>query len=187
MRIIRKGRTAARPNSRAPGLSTYPRARVLGYLPRGKRRGPIGLWTTARVNASGQPELALLATPDQAASSPQAGFPIRTMESRMCPFVKLSPRCKGEPRAAHGRSDLVAGATRCAHFRSWAFWSCCVRQLAHKQRSEAERRQSIHTRQQPIVRPDRGPTPSARFSVPGWSDRQTQQWLDNATSCEGCG
>src|SRR5947209_666404 len=44
---------AARPNSRAPGLSTYPRARVLGYLPRGGPRRPIGLWTSARVNARG--------------------------------------------------------------------------------------------------------------------------------------
>jgi len=44
-----------------------------------------------------------------------------------------------------------------------------------------------HARQQPIFRPDREPTPPARFAVPGWSDRQTQQWLDNATSCEGCG
>src|SRR5581483_12521375 len=51
MRVIKKGRTAARPNSRAPGLSTYPRARVLGYLPRGRRRASIGLWTSARVNA----------------------------------------------------------------------------------------------------------------------------------------
>src|SRR5581483_7748601 len=51
MRVIKKGRTAARPNSRAPGLSTYPRARVLGYLPRGRPRPSIGLWTSARVNA----------------------------------------------------------------------------------------------------------------------------------------
>jgi hypothetical protein len=41
---------------------------------------------------------------------------------------------------------------------------------------------------QPVsVRHDQGAGPPARFSVPGWSDEQTQQWLDNATSCEGCG
>jgi hypothetical protein len=40
-------------------------------------------------------------------------------------------------------------------------------------------------RQHVIVRPDRGAP--VRFSVPGWSDEQTRQWLDNATSCEGCG
>jgi hypothetical protein len=44
-----------------------------------------------------------------------------------------------------------------------------------------------HIRQPVIVRPDRGGGPPARFSVPGWSDEQTQQWLNNATSCEGCG
>jgi hypothetical protein len=43
------------------------------------------------------------------------------------------------------------------------------------------------TRQHLIVPPDQGATPAARFAVPGWSDEQTRQWLDNATSCEGCG
>jgi hypothetical protein len=38
-----------------------------------------------------------------------------------------------------------------------------------------------------VVRPSQGPTSPARFSVPGWTDEQTQQWLDNATSCWACG
>lgn len=42
-------------------------------------------------------------------------------------------------------------------------------------------------REHVIVRPDQGAPPPVRFSVPGWSDEQTRQWLDNATSCEGCG
>jgi hypothetical protein len=37
MTIIWNGCTAAQPNSRARRLSTYPRARVLGYLPRDVR------------------------------------------------------------------------------------------------------------------------------------------------------
>jgi hypothetical protein len=43
------------------------------------------------------------------------------------------------------------------------------------------------TRGHVIVRPNQGRSPPVRFSVPGWSDEQTRQWLDNATSCEGCG
>jgi hypothetical protein len=42
-------------------------------------------------------------------------------------------------------------------------------------------------RQPVIVRPDPATVPRARFAVPGWTDEQTRQWLDNATSCEGCG
>lgn len=42
-------------------------------------------------------------------------------------------------------------------------------------------------RQHVIVRPDSAAAPGARFAVPGWTDEQTRQWLDNATSCEGCG
>ena len=46
---------------------------------------------------------------------------------------------------------------------------------------------SLSTRQPAIVRPDPAVRAPARFSVPGWTDEQTQQWLDNATSCDGCG
>jgi len=38
-----------------------------------------------------------------------------------------------------------------------------------------------------IVRRSQGVTGGARFAVPGWSDEQTRQWLDSATSCVGCG
>jgi hypothetical protein len=38
-----------------------------------------------------------------------------------------------------------------------------------------------------IVRPGQGVTAPARFAVPGWTDEQSQYWLDNATSCVGCG
>jgi hypothetical protein len=43
------------------------------------------------------------------------------------------------------------------------------------------------TRQHVIVRPSQGVTAPGRFAVPGWTDEQTQYWLDNATSCAGCG
>ena len=43
------------------------------------------------------------------------------------------------------------------------------------------------TRQHVIVRPSEGVTAPGRFAVPGWTDEQTQYWLDNATSCAGCG
>jgi len=44
-----------------------------------------------------------------------------------------------------------------------------------------------HTRQHDIVRPSQAVTAPGRFAVPGWTDEQTQYWLDNATSCAGCG
>jgi hypothetical protein len=46
---------------------------------------------------------------------------------------------------------------------------------------------SFKARAHVIVRPDAGGGTPARFSVPGWSDEQTRRWLDNATSCAGCG
>jgi hypothetical protein len=54
----------------------------------------------------------------------------------------------------------------------------------------------LHARQPVIVRPSPGMIDPrsgqslrapARFSVPGWTDGQTQHWLDSATSCAGCG
>jgi hypothetical protein len=45
----------------------------------------------------------------------------------------------------------------------------------------------LHTRQHVVVRPAQGVTAPARFAVPGWTDEQTQYWLDSATSCAGCG
>jgi hypothetical protein len=47
--------------------------------------------------------------------------------------------------------------------------------------------EQLRTRQHVIVRPGQGVTAPARFAVPGWTDEQTQYWLDNATSCAGCG
>jgi hypothetical protein len=44
----------------------------------------------------------------------------------------------------------------------------------------------LRARQHVIVRPGKGVAAPARFRVPGWTDQQTQQWLDNAI-CEGCG
>jgi hypothetical protein len=38
-----------------------------------------------------------------------------------------------------------------------------------------------------IVRPSQGVTAPVHFAVPGWSNEETQYWLDNATSCAGCG
>lgn len=38
-----------------------------------------------------------------------------------------------------------------------------------------------------IVHPSQDVTgPGRRFAVPGWSDQQTENWLDGATSCVGC-
>jgi hypothetical protein len=37
-----------------------------------------------------------------------------------------------------------------------------------------------------IVRPSQGVTAPARFAVPGWTDEETLQWLDDHTSCD-CG
>jgi hypothetical protein len=45
----------------------------------------------------------------------------------------------------------------------------------------------LRTRQHVIVPPGQNVTAPARFAVPGWTDKQTKDWLDNATSCEGCG
>jgi hypothetical protein len=46
---------------------------------------------------------------------------------------------------------------------------------------------NLPARAHSIAHPGPAAAPAARFSVPGWSDEQTRQWLDNATSCEGCG
>ena len=45
----------------------------------------------------------------------------------------------------------------------------------------------LRARQHVIVRRSEGVAAPKRFAVPGWTDEQTQKWLDNATSCEGCG
>jgi hypothetical protein len=43
-------------------------------------------------------------------------------------------------------------------------------------------------RQHVIVRPSQGATTSARFAVPGWTDEETQYWLNRGPSaCAGCG
>jgi hypothetical protein len=48
---------------------------------------------------------------------------------------------------------------------------------------------TVHSRapQDVIVRPGQEVTPPARFAVPGWTDEQTRQWLDNANPCTRCG
>jgi hypothetical protein len=45
----------------------------------------------------------------------------------------------------------------------------------------------LRSRQHLVVRPSQGVTAHAHFAVPGWTDEQTRYWLDNATSCAGCG
>jgi hypothetical protein len=43
-------------------------------------------------------------------------------------------------------------------------------------------------RQHVIVRSSQGLPVGARFAVPGWTDEQTQYWLDRGPSaCAGCG
>jgi hypothetical protein len=55
---------------------------------------------------------------------------------------------------------------------------------AHRSKSP-----TVHSRlrQHVVVRPSQDATAPARFAVPGWTDEQTRYWLDNATSCVGCG
>ena len=38
-----------------------------------------------------------------------------------------------------------------------------------------------------LVPSTQGVTAPAHFAVPGWTDEQTQYWLNSATSCAGCG
>ena len=39
---------------------------------------------------------------------------------------------------------------------------------------------TVHrARQHAIIRPGQSVAPPGRFSVPGWSDEQTRQWLDS--------
>jgi hypothetical protein len=39
---------------------------------------------------------------------------------------------------------------------------------------------TVHRSRQPvIVRPSQNVAPPQRFSVPGWSDEQTREWLDS--------
>jgi hypothetical protein len=45
----------------------------------------------------------------------------------------------------------------------------------------------LRARHHLIIRPSQGATAPAHFAVPGWTDEQTQRWLDAPTSCEGCG
>jgi hypothetical protein len=56
--------------------------------------------------------------------------------------------------------------------------------IAHRSRPPTER---LRARQHLIVRPSQSVSAPARFAVPGWTDEQTQYWLDSATSCAGCG
>jgi len=43
-------------------------------------------------------------------------------------------------------------------------------------------------RQHVIVRPSHDLPARARFAVPGWTDEQTEYWLDRGPSaCAGCG
>jgi hypothetical protein len=46
----------------------------------------------------------------------------------------------------------------------------------------------LRGRQHFIVRPDpRVTAPTPRFAVPGWTDEQTQKWLDNGSAGSGLG
>jgi hypothetical protein len=50
----------------------------------------------------------------------------------------------------------------------------------------AKPRHFIARPSQLIVHPGQSVTGAGRFAVPGWSDEQTREWLDGATSCVGC-
>jgi hypothetical protein len=45
----------------------------------------------------------------------------------------------------------------------------------------------LRTHQRVTVRPGQRVTAPTRFAVPGWTDEQTQYWLDNATVAAGLG
>jgi hypothetical protein len=94
-----------------------------------------------------------------------------------------------------------AGAVRAAHAPGDKGWSNAMRSLltagllialcapAGGQTGKHAKAPIAHprARQHIIVGPDPAAAPRARVAVPGWTDEQTRQWLDNATSCEGCG
>jgi len=84
-------------------------------------------------------------------------------------------------RAVRARSK---NAMRSAFAVGLLITLCASADAATVQRSRAER---LRARQHVIVHSSQGVTAPARFAVPGWTEEQTQQWLDNATSCEGCG
>jgi hypothetical protein len=45
----------------------------------------------------------------------------------------------------------------------------------------------LRTHQSVIGRPNRPVTAPAQFALPGWTDGQTQRWLDNASAGSGLG
>jgi hypothetical protein len=45
----------------------------------------------------------------------------------------------------------------------------------------------LRTHQPVTVRPGQGVAAPARFAPPGWTDGQTQRWLDNASAGSGLG
>jgi hypothetical protein len=45
----------------------------------------------------------------------------------------------------------------------------------------------LRTYKRVTIRPAQRTTDPARFAVPGWTDEQTQYWLDNATAAAGLG
>ena len=45
----------------------------------------------------------------------------------------------------------------------------------------------LRTRERVTIRPDQRITAPAHFAVPGWTNEQTQYWLDNATVAAGLG
>jgi hypothetical protein len=45
----------------------------------------------------------------------------------------------------------------------------------------------VRTHQRVTVRPNERVTAPARFAPPGWTDGQTQRWLDNASAGSGLG
>jgi hypothetical protein len=100
---------------------------------------------------------------------------------------EVAAHCEGTRGAAYAPQHQKAGATMRSLLAAGLLIALCAPATA--QMAKHARPSTAHPRmRQPlIVRPDPTAVPRARFAVPGWTDEQTRQWLDNATSCEGCG
>jgi hypothetical protein len=96
--------------------------------------------------------------------------------------IKPSPFCASIAAAAD-RPELTMRAVLVLGL-SIMLLASAEAAAVHRAKSPAA---NLRARAPGIAHPDAGGGAPARFSVPGWSDEQTRQWIDNATSCEGCG
>ena len=121
-------------------------------------------------------------------------FRIRTAEAVDPAGVtdrELAGNCTAAAIATHALTHRTAVARWSNEMRSFLIASLLIVLCASADGRTIQRAKGsmVHSRARAhvIVRPGQGPMSPARFSVPGWTDEQTEQWLDNATSCWACG